>query len=264
MRTNQIRTKLAAGQPVINGWLAIPSSYSAEVMGHQGFDSVTIDLQHGMIGIDAALSMFQALSSTPAVPMARVPWNDPAQIMRLLDTGAYGIICPMISTVDDAVSFVSSCRYPPKGQRSFGPARGLLYGGADYYPHADREILTFGMIETRAGLDNLEAILAVEGLDGIYIGPNDLALALGSVPRSESDDPVVKEAVKHICERTKAHGKIAGIFCSSGEAAARRITEGFQIVTPGNEVALMSMAAKAAIAAARGAKAPIAAAGNGY
>ena len=95
-------------------------------------------------------------------------------------------------------------------------------------------------------------LIAVEGLDGIYIGPNDLALALGAVPRSESDDPVVKEAVKHICERTKAHGKIAGIFCSSGEAAARRITEGFQIVTPGNEVALMSMAAKAAIAAARG------------
>lgn len=263
MRENAIRKKLAAGQPVINGWLAIPSSYSAEVMGHQGFDSITVDLQHGMIGIDAALSMFQALSSTPTVPLARVPWNDPAQIMRLLDTGAYGIICPMISTVDDAASFVSSCRYPPLGQRSFGPARALLYGGADYYSGADREIMTFGMIETQAGLDNLDKILAMEGLDGIYIGPNDLALALGSTPKSESDDPVVVQAVAHIRERAKAHGKIAGIFCSSGEAAGRRIQEGFQMVTPGNEAALMSAAAKAAIAIARGATSP-AATGNGY
>ena len=263
MRENSIRKKIAAGQPVINGWLAIPSSYSAEVIGHAGFDSVTVDLQHGMIGIDAALPMFQALSSTPTIPLARVPWNDPAQIMRLLDTGAYGIICPMISTVDDAASFVSSCRYPPLGQRSFGPARALLYGGADYYSGADREIMTFGMIETQAGLDNLDKILAMEGLDGIYIGPNDLALALGSTPKSESDDPVVVQAVAHIRERAKAHGKIAGIFCSSGEAAGRRIQEGFQMVTPGNEAALMSAAAKAAIAIARGATPP-AATGNGY
>lgn len=263
MRENQLRKKLAAGQPIINGWLAIPSSYSAEVMGHQGFDSITVDLQHGMIGIDAALPMFQALSATPTVPLARVPGNDPAQIMRLLDTGAYGIICPMISTVDDAASFVSSCRYPPRGQRSFGPARALLYGGADYYPGADHEILALGMIETQAGLDHLDAILDIEGLDGIYIGPNDLALALGCVPRSESDEKVVIEAIAHIRERAKAHGKIAGIFCSSGEAAGRRIAEGFQMVTPGNEVALMSAAAKAAIAAARGA-APAVSAGNGY
>jgi 4-hydroxy-2-oxoheptanedioate aldolase len=254
MRSNSIRQKIASGQPVINGWLAIPSSYSAEVIGHQGFDSVTVDLQHGMIGIDAALPMFQALSSTPAIPLARVPCNDPAQIMRLLDSGAYGIICPMISTVDDAVSFVSSCRYPPHGQRSFGPARAMLYGGADYYPHADKEILTLGMIETQAGLDNLDKILAIEGLDGIYVGPNDLALALGSVPKSESDDPVVMKAIEHIRIRAQAHGKIAGIFCSSGEAAAMRIKQGFQMVTPGNEAGLLANAAKAAVATARGAQ----------
>jgi 4-hydroxy-2-oxoheptanedioate aldolase len=164
----------------------------------------------------------------------------------------------MISTVDDAASFVSSCRYPPRGQRSFGPARALLYAGADYYPQADQEMLTLGMIETQAGLDNLDKILALEGLDGIYIGPNDLALALGSVPKSESEDPVVVQAVAHIRERAIAHGKIAGIFCSSGEAAAMRISQGFQMVTPGNEAALMAAAAKAAVATARGAKAPTA------
>ena len=252
MRENSLRKKIANGEAVINGWLAIPSSYSAEVIGHSGFDSVTIDLQHGMIGIDAALPMFQALSSTQAIPLARVPTNDPAQIMRLLDTGAYGIICPMISTVADAELFVSACRYPPKGQRSFGPARALLYAGADYYPHADREILTLGMIETQAGLDNLDEILSVDGLDGIYVGPNDLCLALGRSPKSESDDPVVVQAIARICERTKAHGKIAGIFCSSGQAAALRISQGFQMVTPGNEASILGAAAKAAVAVARG------------
>ena len=252
MRQNTIRQKIAAGQPVINGWLAIPSSYSAEVIGHQGFDSVTVDLQHGMIGIDAALPMFQALSATPAIPLARVPWNDPAQIMRLLDSGAYGIICPMISTVSDAADFVSACRYPPLGQRSFGPARASLYGGADYFPQANKEILTLAMIETQAGLDNLEQILSLQGLDGIYVGPNDLALALHSTPKSESDDPVVMEAIEHIRVRALAHGKIAGIFCSSGEAAAMRIKQGFQMVTPGNEAGLMAAAAKAAVTIARG------------
>src|SRR5690554_2533342 len=161
-----------------------------------------------MIGFDSALPMFQALSATPAIPLARVPVNDGAQIMRLLDAGAYGIICPMISTVDDAARFVSACRYPPKGDRSFGPSRGLLYGGADYYHHADNEILRIGMIETREGLANLDDILSVEGLDGIYIGPNDLSLALGEAPSSEPTAAEVVQAIAHIQERATAHNKI--------------------------------------------------------
>ena len=263
MRANTIRQTIQSGQPVINGWLAMASSYSAEILGHAGFDSITVDLQHGMIGIDAALPMFQALSATPTIPLARVPWNEPSQIMRLLDSGAYGIICPMISTVADAESFVMSCRYPPRGNRSFGPARGLLYGGSDYYPHAEKEILAIGMIETVQGLDNLDQILAVEGLDGVYVGPNDLALALGCVPKSESEEKVVVDAVAHICQRTRAANKIAGIFCSGGEAAARRIQEGFQMVTPGNDSALLANAARAAIATARRSGSP-AASKSGY
>ena len=252
MRSNSIKRALQAGQSIVNGWLAIPSSYSAEVMGHSGCDAVTVDLQHGMIGFDSALAMFQAISSTPAIPLARVPVNDGAQIMRLLDAGAYGIICPMISTPEDAARFVSACRYPPKGDRSFGPSRGMLYGGSDYYPHADDEILTIGMIETQAGLDNLDAILSVEGLDGIYIGPNDLSLALGQAPSSEPTSPVVVQAIAHICERTSAHGKIPGIFCSSGEAARMRVEQGFRMVTPGNEAGLLAAAARAAVSTIKG------------
>lgn len=184
MRKNSLKTAFLENTPIINGWLAIPSGYSAEIMGHQGYDAVTVDLQHGMIDFASALSMLQALSATPAVPLVRVADNDPAQIMRVLDAGAYGVICPMISSAEQARRFVAACRYPPLGVRSFGPARGLLYGGSDYPQHANNEILTLAMIETREGLADLDAILDTEGLDGVFIGPNDLSLTLtGSAKR---------------------------------------------------------------------------------
>jgi len=251
MRINPLRQLIADGKSILNAWLSIPSSYSAEVVGHQGFDSVTVDLQHGMIGFDAAVPMLQAISATPAVPLVRVSKNDYALVMQLLDAGAYGVICPMISTVEDARDFVSYCRYPPIGQRSFGPARGLLYGGADYFANANREILTLAMLETREAVANAEAIVAVDGLDGIYIGPNDLCLAYGKAPRAETDDPEVRAVIADLCRTTKAAGKAAGIFCSSGAGARQRIDEGFGIVTPGNDVGLLTQAARDAIAVAK-------------
>lgn len=251
MRKNKLKQLWSEGGVAINAWLAIPSTYTAEIVGHQGFDSVTVDLQHGMIGFDTAIRMFQALSSTPAVPMARVARNDPALIMQLLDAGAYGIICPMVSTREQAQDFVHACRYPPFGNRSFGPARGMLYGGADYFEEADNEILTFAMIETLEGLKNLDTIVRTEGLDGIYVGPNDLCLALGKAPRAESEEPEVVEATKRIVDACKAAGKLVGIFCSSGEAAASRVAQGFDLVTPGNDANLLSGAARQACAAAR-------------
>lgn len=252
MRPNTVKERLLKGESIINGWLGIPSTLSAEIIGLSGFDSVTVDLQHGMIGFDSALAMLQALSGTPAIPIVRVPVNDGPQIMRALDAGAYGIICPMISTPEQARRFVSACRYPPNGDRSFGPSRGFLYGGADYYQHADNTILTLAMIETQQGLDNLDDILSVEGLDGVFIGPNDLCLALGEPPSSESGAPVVVEAIAHILSRAQVHGKIPGIFCSSGEAAAMRIAQGFRFVVPGNDGNILKQAAISAVNAARG------------
>jgi 4-hydroxy-2-oxoheptanedioate aldolase len=253
MRENRLRALAARGDPILNAWLAIPSAYSAEVMGHQGYDSVTVDLQHGMIGFDAAVPMLQALSSTPAVPLVRVSKNDYALVMQLLDAGAYGVICPMISTPEEARTFVSYCRYPPVGQRSFGPARGLLYGGSDYFTRANGEILAIAMLETRAAVANADAIIATPGLDGIYIGPNDLCLDYGKVPSPETSDPEVGGVITDLAARTRKAGRIAGIFCSSGEAAARRIAEGFSMVTPGNDASLLMRASKEAIAIARGA-----------
>lgn len=261
MRPNLLRRRRAEGQTIVNGWLAIPSAYSAEVIGHQGYDSVTVDLQHGMIGFDAAVAMLQALSSTPAVPLVRVSRNEYALVMQLLDAGAYGVICPMISTVAQARDFASFCRYPPRGVRSYGPARGLLYGGADYVEHADDEILALAMIETREAVTAADEILAVPGLDGIYVGPNDLSLAYGRRPACEPDDAEVAGAIADLAARADRSGKMAGIFCSSGEAAAARAAEGFHLVTPGNDAGLLARGARAAVAAARGAAAGKAAGG---
>ena len=239
MRINPLRAMKAEGRPIINAWLSIGSAYAAETIAHQGFDAATIDCQHGMIGFETALSMFHALSSTPATPLVRPSRLDPAEIMHYLDAGSYGVICPMISTAADAAALVSACRYPPAGSRSFGPARGLLYGGADYRTGADEAIVVLAMIETVEGLDNLAAILAVPGLDGIYVGPNDLSLGMGFEPANEPEAGPVAVAIDNICQQTRAAGKIAGIFCSDGEAAARRVAEGFDFVTPGNDAALL-------------------------
>lgn len=251
MRANKLRQLKAEGQPIVNAWLSIGSAYAAEAIAHQGFDAATVDCQHGMIGFETAILMLQAISSTEAIPLVRPSGLVPSEIMRLLDAGAYGVICPMISTADDAAQLVAACRYPPDGSRSFGPARGLLYGGADYLDGANRELLVLGMIETREGLDNLEEILAVPGLDGIYVGPNDLSLALGHRPENESSVSEVANAIELVRRRTAETGKIAGIFCSNGTAAAMRVAQGFDLVTPGNDAALLRGAMREAVNASR-------------
>lgn len=263
MRNNPLKAAFRQQLPIVNGWLAIPSGYSAEIAGHQGYDSITVDMQHGMIDFASALSMLQAISSTPATPLARVGSNDPAQIMRLLDAGAWGIICPMISTAAEARQFVAACRYPPQGNRSFGPARALLYGGKDYPQHANEEILTLAMIETREGLQNLDAILDTDGLDGVFIGPNDLSLTLTGSASAESQHPEMLAAIDTVLCACRAHRKLAGIFCTSGSAAATRIAQGFHFVTPANDVMQLGRAAREAIALTRG-ETPPASGTSGY
>src|SRR4051794_17527440 len=182
MRPNRLREIWKTQGAAVNGWLAIANSFSAETMAHQGWDSLTIDLQHGVVDYQAMVTMLQALSTTATVPVVRVPWLEPGILMKTLDAGAYGVICPMVNTREDAQRLVACTRYAPRGMRSFGPVRALLYGGADYPQHADDTIVSFAMIETAQALDNLDAILSVEGLDAIYIGPSDLSLALGCPP----------------------------------------------------------------------------------
>ena len=222
MRENRLRTMWKNDQAVVNGWLAIPNSFSAETMAHQGWDSLTIDLQHGVIDYQAMVTMLQAISTTPTVPVVRVPWLEPGIIMKSLDAGAYGIICPMINSREDAQKLVAYTHYAPMGTRSFGPVRALLYGGADYPQHANETVVAFAMIETAQALDRLDDILSVEGLDAIYIGPSDLSLSLGCRPVFDDVDPPVQQAIEHIAARAKAHGVVCGIHtaCRPGRARA--------------------------------------------
>lgn len=256
MRPNRLREIWAAGGAVVNGWLAIPNSFSAETMAHQGWDSLTIDLQHGVVDYQAMVTMLQAVSTTATVPVVRVPWLEPGILMKTLDAGAYAVICPMVNTREDAQKLVAYTHYAPRGTRSFGPVRALLYGGADYPQHANDTIVTFAMIETAQALDNLEDILSVPGLDAIYIGPSDLSLALGCKPTFDDLDPKAAEAVEHILSRAKAHGLVAGIHNGSPEAALKRIAMGFQFVTVSSDARLMAAGAQQVMATMRAAQAP--------
>ena len=248
MRKNKLRELFQNGKPIINSWLAIPSSFSAEVMANQGWDSVTIDMQHGLIDYPNAVTMLQAISTTGTVPLTRVNWNEPGQIMKILDAGCYGIICPMVSNKEEAERFVQACMYPPRGYRSFGPVRGLIYGGADYADHANDEILKFAMIETKEALSNLDEIMSTKGLDGIYIGPADLSLAVGSEPSFDIPDtsPVFK-VILEVLEHAKKHNIIPGIHNMSPEYAEKMIKLGFKLVTVGADQRYMSAGAKAAV-----------------
>lgn len=252
MRKNRLREIWASGGAVVNGWLTIPTGFSAETMAHQGWDSLTVDMQHGVTDYQRAVEMFTAISTTDTVPMARVPWLEPGILMKTLDAGAYAVICPMISTGEDAEKLVAYTHYPPQGTRSFGPIRGLLYGGPDYPERANDTIVTFAMIETRAGLDNLEDILSVPGLDAVYIGPSDLSLALGCRPTFDDVDPPAAEAIELIVAKAREHGKIAGCHNGTPEYARKRIDMGFQFVTVASDARLMASASQAALKAVRG------------
>lgn len=242
MRSNNIRDVWTKGEAVVSAWLSIGNAYTAEIAGWSGYDCVLVDLQHGMTDIQTMIGMLQAISATPATPIVRVPSCDPATIMKALDAGAFGIICPMISSAREAEAFVAATRYPPLGNRSFGPARGLLYGGSDYFAHADASIVRLGMIETLEGLEALDEIVAVDGLDGIFVGPNDLGLTMGKSTLGDPTDEAVREAILRCLSAAKAHGKHAGIFCPSSAVAARRSGEGFDFVVPNSDANLLKSA----------------------
>jgi 4-hydroxy-2-oxoheptanedioate aldolase len=235
----------------VNGWLSIPSSFSAEVMANQGFDSLTVDMQHGVIDYQVAVTMLQGISTTGAMPMARVPWNDPARLMKILDAGAYGVICPMVNTRAEAEALVRACKYPPRGYRSWGPVRASIYAGADYGDHANDDIVVMPMIETAEAMKNLDDILSVPGVDGVYVGPSDLSLALGLKPRLDQTDAPVVEAQQKIAEACKRHGVVAGIHNSTAAYALKMIAQGYQFVTLASDSRHMAMKAAEEVAVVR-------------
>ncbi|MBP8296867.1 MAG: 2,4-dihydroxyhept-2-ene-1,7-dioic acid aldolase [Burkholderiales bacterium] len=230
MRPSKLKQIWNEGKTATMGWVSVANTFTTEVMARQGFDALCIDLQHGATGMSDLLPMLQAVSQTDATPVVRVPWNDEAVIMKALDLGAYAIIVPLVSTAADAAKAVSACRYPPTGTRSSGPLRAIHYGGADYLARADGEIIVMAMIETKEGLDNLEAICATPGLDAIYIGPADLSFALGLPPRLDNPDPLHMATCDKIREAAQRHGKKACMHCGSAAFAAGAVKRGFDLV----------------------------------
>jgi 4-hydroxy-2-oxoheptanedioate aldolase len=251
VRENTLKKIWARGETVVNGWLSIPSAFSAEVMAHQGFDSLTVDMQHGVVDYQVAVTMLQGISTTPVIPLARVPWNDPARLMKILDAGAYGVICPMVNTREQAEALVQACRYPPRGYRSWGPVRASIYAGADYGDHANEDIIVMPMIETAEALKNLDDILSVPGVDAIYVGPSDLSLALGCKPRLDQTDAPVVEAQEKIVEACKRHGVIAGIHNATAAYAVKMVAAGYQFVTLASDSRFLAAKAAEEVAVAR-------------
>ena len=240
MRKNKIKELLSQGKVVINGWLHIPSSWTAEVMAHIGWDSVTVDMQHGLMNIETAIQMMQAISTSDAVPMARVTWRDPGQVMRLLDGGAYGIICPMINNADDCREFIHACKYPPDGMRSFGPTRAKVYGGEGYADHANEEIMTFAMIETKEAVEQIDAILSVKGLDAIFVGSGDLKLSLTGKAGHHQTSPLFDDAIETIVMSCRKHQIIPGIWCATVAEAEKMIASGFRFIAVKSDSMLLT------------------------
>jgi 4-hydroxy-2-oxoheptanedioate aldolase len=241
------------GGTAVNGWLSIPSSITAELVARQGYDSIVVDLQHGLIDYQTALAMMQAINAGgDATVIARPPWNEPGIVMKLLDAGAWGILCPLVNSRRDAEALVAACHYAPKGFRSVGPTRAMMLFGPDYIQRANDHVVTLAMIETKEALDNVKEIAATPGLTGLYIGPSDLAQSLGYPIQMDPTGADVMAAIERILAAAKAAGIKAGMHCMMPDYARQMAQKGFDFVTLGNDVRMLTAELAARVGAFRG------------
>jgi 4-hydroxy-2-oxoheptanedioate aldolase len=261
MRENRTKAMWRRGEVTFGAWLSIPSAFSAEVAAHQGFDWICIDMQHGVIDYQVAVTMLLAIGTTDATPFVRVPWNEYGIIGKMLDAGAMGIIIPMVNSPDEARAAVAACRYAPVGSRSYGPTRAGLYAGADYYEHADAEIACIPMIETQRALGQLDDILDVPGIDAVYVGPADMSITLGLPPRMDNGG-AFEEARVLIAKSCAARGIIAGIH-GNAALAAGHVAAGYRMVTITSDIAAIAAGSVADLGLVRGAEADGAATNTG-
>lgn len=228
MRANKVKALCKSGKPALVGWQNIADTYVGKTMAHTGYDALVLDMQHGM-GIPPykATAWLQAVSTGDAVPIVRVPWNEPAYPQWVLDAGAYGVIFPLIGSKEEAVKAAGSCRYAPLGYRSVGPNRARLYAGADYLQHANEEIICLLMIEDIKTIDRLEEIATTPGIDGLYIGPWNLAMTMGIDPTTYSKNAQHAAACKRVLEVAKKYKLASGCHANCPEEALQRFNEGF-------------------------------------
>jgi 4-hydroxy-2-oxoheptanedioate aldolase len=247
-----LREQWAAGNAALGLWAAVPSAFAAELMAIDGVSYVCVDQQHGVIDYADLVEMTRAIEGRGVVPITRVPANAAWLIGRALDAGAQGVVVPLINTAADAAAAVAACRYPPAGVRSFGPIRAALTMNARDPATLGGDVVCFVMVETREGLENIDAIAATPGLDGIYVGPADLALGLGMAPDLDKDEPEHVAAVERIRDACARNGIVAGIQCGSGRSARTYVERGFGLVTFGKDSSLLQSAVGRELALARG------------
>jgi 4-hydroxy-2-oxoheptanedioate aldolase len=252
MRANHVKRRLAAGEPSIGTWLALPSPESAEFVATLGFDWLVADSEHNPIDIRTLAQMFGTIAAAGVAPMVRIPWNTPENFKRVLDSGAAGIVVPMVNSKEEAERAVEATRFPPRGARSVGAGLAALRfstSGGEYLRHADDEILLVLQIEHIQAVEHCDEILGVPGVDACFIGPNDMAASMGiglGVPL-ESDHPRLVEAVAHVQRTAKACGVAPGIHCSDSSGVNQRIAEGFQFLALASELRYMLAGLKDAI-----------------
>lgn len=242
MKKNHVRAKLKRGEPSVGTWLTLPDPVAAHLMARTGFDWLTVEMEHTNITNRIAAESFAIIAATGPAPFARVPWNTGENIKRVLDTGAWGIVVPMVNSRAEAEAAVAAARYQPLGTRSVGGQLHALNFDTDpatYYAQANEEILVVVMAEHIQAVEAADEILSVPGIDAVFIGPNDLHNSMGLKPTFASDKKEVVEAIDHIRKTARKHGVAPGIHVLDATTAKRRIEEGFQFIAVASEVAMM-------------------------
>lgn len=247
--------KWRAKQPSLGVWSNLPDIHMAELLCRMEVDWICFDLQHGLMDYSDLTRLLPAITGVPTTPLVRVAANQPDQIGKALDAGAQGVIVPMINSADDARRAVAACRYPPQGSRSCGPMRDALLEGMGYLATANDQVACLVMIETEEGIRNLEEIAAVDGVDGLFVGPMDLCYGLGIAPGSFTE-PAFTGAIAAILKACAKNKLAAGIFGVNGELAANAIQNGFDFASIGTDISFIRNGAQQALSAARGGDQP--------
>src|ERR1700733_4847892 len=255
MRENALRRRLAAGETVLGSWLSLPDALAAEAMAHVGWDWLLVDMEHSPAALHEAAAMLTAGRTTDVATFVRPAWNESSQIQRVLDLGCMGIVVPVVDTADDARKVVRDARFSPLGERSRGGVRiGYAFETtpATYFERANDEVLVLVQVETETAVANLAEILAVEGIDGVFVGPNDLAGSAGKRwPDVWDNDDAYMALIRRIAEGTNGAGKITGIL-ANGTAIAKQVAAlGYRFIGISSDVNYMTGAAKRALDEAR-------------
>jgi 4-hydroxy-2-oxoheptanedioate aldolase len=248
--------RLRAGETIFSSWCTLASPIVAETIAREGFAAVVLDAQHGLWDIASTIAGIGAIHHGGASPIVRTPLADFAYVSRALDFGAEAIIAPMINTPDDARAFAAAAKYPPLGERSWGPLRAMPLQGrtitTDYLREANEGTLTLAMIETPTALKNVDAIAATPGIDALFIGPYDLSTALSGGKAQDVKAPEVEKAIDAICVAAKKAGKIPGIYCADAERAVAMAKRGFQFITIGSDLGIVRSGAAAQLKIIKG------------